>query len=101
VMELVQGVPITEFCDKNRFPARERIKLFILVCQAIQSAHQKGIIHRGLKPTNVLVTLNAGAPMPMVIDFGVAKAPQQKLASVLGWPVTMLRYKGQSSSPHS
>ena len=79
VMELVQGVPITEFCDRNRFPARERIKLFITVCQAIQSAHQKGIIHRDLKPTNILVTLDAGVPMPMVIDFGVAKATQQKL----------------------
>src|ERR1039457_2778107 len=79
VMDLVQGVPITEFCDRNRFPAQERIKLFIPVCQAIQSAHQKGIIHRDLKPTNILVTLDAGVPMPMVIDFGVAKATQQKL----------------------
>jgi len=60
VMELVQGVPITEFCDRNRLPARERIKLFITVCQAIQSAHQKGIIHRDLKPTNILVTLDGG-----------------------------------------
>ena len=57
VMELVQGVPITEFCDKNRLPTEERIKLFIPVCQALQSAHQKGIIHRDLKPTNILVTL--------------------------------------------
>jgi serine/threonine protein kinase len=98
VMELVQGVPITEFCDRNRFPARERIKLFILVCQAVQSAHQKGIIHRDLKPTNILVTLNAGVPMPMVIDFGVAKATQQKLtektvftnyATMIGTPAYM------------
>jgi serine/threonine protein kinase len=97
-MELVQGVPITEFCDKNRFPAPERIKLFITVCQAIQSAHQKGIIHRDLKPTNILVTLNAGVPMPMVIDFGVAKATQQKLtektvftnyATMIGTPAYM------------
>jgi WD40 repeat protein/serine/threonine protein kinase len=98
VMELVQGVPITEFCDKNRLPAEERIKLFILVCQAIQSAHQKGIIHRDIKPTNILVTLNAGVPVPMVIDFGVAKATQQKLtektvftnyATMIGTPAYM------------
>jgi WD40 repeat protein len=98
VMELVQGVPITEFCDKNCLGAQERIKLFIQVCQAIQSAHQKGIIHRDLKPTNVLVTLNAGVPMPMVIDFGVAKATQQKLtektvftnyATMIGTPAYM------------
>ena len=98
VMELVQGVPITEFCDRNRLPARERIKLFITVCQAIQSAHQKGIIHRDLKPTNILVTLDAGVPMPMVIDFGVAKATQQKLtektvftnyATMIGTPAYM------------
>jgi WD40 repeat protein len=79
VMELVPGVPITEFCDKNHFSAEERVQLFIPVCQAIQSAHQKGVIHRDLKPSNILVTLNDGVPMPMVIDFGVAKATQQKL----------------------
>jgi WD40 repeat protein len=79
VMELIQGAPITEFCNKNHLSAAERIKLFIPVCQAIQSAHQKGIIHRDLKPTNILVTLNDGVPMPKVIDFGVAKATNQKL----------------------
>ena len=98
VMELVQGVPITEFCDKNRLGAEERIELFIQVCQAIQSAHQKGIIHRDLKPTNILVTLNAGVPVPMVIDFGVAKAIEQKLtektvftnyATMIGTPAYM------------
>jgi len=99
VMELVQGVPITEFCDKNRLPAQERIKLFITVCQAIQSAHQKGIIHRDLKPTNILVTLNPdGSGHPMVIDFGVAKATSQKLtektvfthyAAMIGTPAYM------------
>ncbi len=98
VMELVQGVPITEFCDKNHLPIAERIKLFIPVCQAIQSAHQKGIIHRDLKPTNILVTLNAGVPHPMVIDFGVAKAINQKLtektvftnfAAMIGTPAYM------------
>jgi hypothetical protein len=98
VMELVQGVPITEFCDKNQLSVEQRIKLFIPVCQAIQSAHQKGIIHRDLKPTNILVTLNAGVPHPMVIDFGVAKATNQKLtektlftnyATIIGTPAYM------------
>jgi tetratricopeptide (TPR) repeat protein/tRNA A-37 threonylcarbamoyl transferase component Bud32 len=79
VMELVQGVPITEFCDRNRLSLRERLDLFLPVCKAIQSAHQKGIIHRDLKPSNVLVTLEHGEPMPKVIDFGVAKATGQKL----------------------
>jgi serine/threonine protein kinase/tetratricopeptide (TPR) repeat protein len=79
VMELVHGVPITEFCDKNQLSVQERIKLFIPVCQAIQSAHQKGIIHRDLKPSNVLVTMHDGVPVPKVIDFGVAKATSQKL----------------------
>jgi serine/threonine protein kinase/tetratricopeptide (TPR) repeat protein len=98
VMELVQGVPITEFCDKNRLPAEERVKLLIPICHAIQSAHQKGIIHRDLKPTNILVTLNAGVPHPMVIDFGVAKAISQRLtdktvftnfATMIGTPAYM------------
>jgi eukaryotic-like serine/threonine-protein kinase len=98
VMELVTGIPITEFCDKNRLGAVDRINLFIQVCHAIQSAHQKGIIHRDLKPTNILVTLNAGAPVPIVIDFGVAKATQQKLtektfftnyATMIGTPAYM------------
>ena len=72
-------MPITEFCDKNRLSAIERITLFLPVCQAIQSAHQKGIIHRDIKPKNVLVTLNAGVALPLVIDFGIAKATNQKL----------------------
>lgn len=79
VMELVQGVPITEFCDRNHLAADERLNLFLPVCQAIQHAHQKGIIHRDIKPTNVLVTVHDGVPVPKVIDFGVAKATNQKL----------------------
>jgi eukaryotic-like serine/threonine-protein kinase len=79
VMELVKGVPITEFCDKNRLPPQERLKLFIDVCHAIQHAHHKGIIHRDIKPNNVLVTLHDGVPVVKVIDFGVAKATVQKL----------------------
>jgi serine/threonine protein kinase/tetratricopeptide (TPR) repeat protein len=79
VMELVKGVPITKFCDKNCLTPRERLQLFIPVCQAIQHAHQKGIIHRDIKPSNVMVTLCDGKPVPKVIDFGVAKATNQRL----------------------
>ena len=76
VMELVKGVPITEYCDEDRLTPRERLELFVPVCQAIQHAHQKGIIHRDIKPSNVLVTLYDGEPVPKVIDFGVAKATE-------------------------
>jgi serine/threonine protein kinase/Flp pilus assembly protein TadD len=79
VMELVNGVPITKFCDDNHLTPRERLGLFVPVCQAIQHAHQKGIIHRDVKPSNVLVTLYDGRPVPKVIDFGVAKAIEQRL----------------------
>ncbi len=79
VMELVHGVPITKYCDDNHLTPRERLELFVPVCQAIQHAHQKGIIHRDIKPSNVMVTLYDGKPVPKVIDFGVAKATEQKL----------------------
>jgi tetratricopeptide (TPR) repeat protein len=79
VMELVQGVPITEYCDAARLAPRERIELLIPVCQAIQHAHQKGIIHRDIKPSNVLVAVYDGHPVPKVIDFGLAKATDQRL----------------------
>src|SRR6187431_3016475 len=79
VMELVHGVPITKYCDDNHLTPRERLELFVPVCQAIQHAHQKGIIHRDIKPSNVMVTLYDGKPVPKVIDFGVAKATGQKL----------------------
>ena len=79
VMELVRGIPITRFCDENGLTTNERLELFIKVCQAIQHAHQKGIIHRDIKPSNVLVTLHDGVPVPKVIDFGIAKATQQDL----------------------
>jgi hypothetical protein len=74
VMELVRGVKITEYCDQNQLDTRQRIELFIQVCQAIQHAHQKGVIHRDIKPSNILITIVDGAPVPKVIDFGIAKA---------------------------
>ncbi len=79
VMELVSGIPITDFCDRANLSPRERLKLFIPVCQAIQHAHQKGIIHRDVKPSNILITLHDGKPVPKVIDFGIAKAISQRL----------------------
>jgi tetratricopeptide (TPR) repeat protein/serine/threonine protein kinase len=74
VMELVKGVPITNYCDEHRLTPQQRLALFVPVCQAVQHAHQKGIIHRDLKPSNVLIALYDGKPVPKVIDFGVAKA---------------------------
>src|SRR5947207_5342275 len=74
VMELVRGIPITDYCDRERLSLAERLELFVLVCRAVQHAHQKGIIHRDLKPSNILVTIIDGAAVPKVIDFGVAKA---------------------------
>jgi serine/threonine protein kinase len=98
VMELVRGVPITEFCDQRRLTPRQRLELFVTVCQAVQHAHQKGIIHRDLKPTNVLVTLHDVVAVPKVIDFGIAKATTQRLtertlfthfAQMVGTPLYM------------
>jgi WD40 repeat protein len=79
VMEYVPGIPITEYCDRQRLTTRERLALFAIVCHAVQHAHQKGIIHRDLKPSNVLVSVQDGQPVPKVIDFGVAKAIDQRL----------------------
>jgi tetratricopeptide (TPR) repeat protein len=78
-MELVKGVPITDYCDQHRLTPRERLELFVPICQAVQHAHQKGIIHRDLKPSNVLIAHYDGKPVPKVIDFGVAKATGPKL----------------------
>jgi WD40 repeat protein/serine/threonine protein kinase len=107
VMELVKGVPVTEFCDQNRLTTRERLELFVNVCRAVQHAHQKGIIHRDLKPTNVLVTVHDTTPVVKVIDFGVAKALGQELtdqtlftgfAQMVGTPLYMSpEQAGQSS----
>src|SRR5262249_21671280 len=79
VMELVKGTPITDCCDHNGMTPHERGELFIPVCQAIQHAHQKGIIHRDIKPSNVLMAIYDGQPVPKVIDFGIAKATDQRL----------------------
>src|SRR5436190_564054 len=79
VMELVKGVAITKYCDEHRLTPKQRLELFVQVCQAVQHAHQKGIIHRDIKPSNVLVAPYDGKPVPKVIDFGVAKATGQKL----------------------
>jgi serine/threonine protein kinase len=98
VMELVQGVPITEYCDQCNLTTKERLELFITVCQAVQHAHQKGVIHRDIKPTNVLVAIQDGKPSPKIIDFGVAKAINQQLtdrtlmtayAQIIGTPLYM------------
>ncbi len=79
VMELVPGIRITDYCDQANLTTKERLDLFIKVCQAIQHAHQKGIIHRDIKPSNILVTLHDGVPVPKVIDFGIAKATEGRL----------------------
>ncbi|MEM8946073.1 MAG: protein kinase [Planctomycetota bacterium] len=79
VMELVRGDPITEYCDREKLSTRERLKLFQQVCQAIHHAHQKGVIHRDIKPTNVLITVADGQPLAKVIDFGIAKATNTEL----------------------
>jgi serine/threonine protein kinase/Flp pilus assembly protein TadD len=98
VMELVKGVPITDFCDRNHLPVRERLELFLSVCQAVQHAHHKAIIHRDLKPSNVLVSMHDATPVVKVIDFGVAKALGQQLtdktlftgfAQMIGTPLYM------------
>ncbi|NLY02883.1 MAG: protein kinase [Rhodopirellula sp.] len=98
VMELVRGKPITDYCDQCDLSPQERLELFVSVCQAVQHAHQKGIIHRDIKPSNVLVTLHDGEPVVKVIDFGVAKAINQRLtektlftrfAQMVGTPLYM------------
>jgi serine/threonine protein kinase len=78
-MELVRGVPVTKYCDDNHLTPRQRLELFVPICQAIQHAHQKGVIHRDIKPSNVLIMLSDGKPVPKVIDFGLAKALDQRL----------------------
>jgi serine/threonine protein kinase/Flp pilus assembly protein TadD len=106
VMELVRGLPITQYCDEHRLTIRQRLELFIQVCQAVQHAHQKGIIHRDIKPSNVLVANHDEPPVPKVIDFGVAKAMNQTLtdksiytqfAQLIGTPLYMSPEQAQLS----
>jgi serine/threonine protein kinase len=106
VMELVKGVPITKFCDDAALSPRDRLELFVPVCQAIQHAHQKGIIHRDIKPSNILVTHLDGRPVPKVIDFGIARAMDQNLTertlvtqfgTVVGTPEYMSPEQAQMS----
>jgi eukaryotic-like serine/threonine-protein kinase len=107
VMEWVQGVSITSYCDEHNLSIGQRLELFILVCQAVQHAHQKGVIHRDLKPSNILVTLCDGRPLPKVIDFGVAKAISQASlekatftqdGQIVGTPEYMSPEQAQSNS---
>ena len=107
VMELVRGVQITDFCDENHLSVSERLQLFVNICQAVQHAHQKGIIHRDIKPSNVLVTRHDGAPVVKIIDFGVAKATGQQLtektlftnfAQMIGTPLYMSPEQAELSS---
>ncbi|MSU49776.1 MAG: serine/threonine protein kinase [Opitutus sp.] len=107
VMELVRGIPITKYCDEGQLTPTARLELFIKVCQAIQHAHQKGIIHRDIKPSNILVTVNDGVPTPKVIDFGIAKATQGRLTDAtvftafeqfIGTPVYMSPEQAEVSS---
>jgi serine/threonine protein kinase/tetratricopeptide (TPR) repeat protein len=107
VMELVRGIPINQFCDENQLDTRKRLELFVQVCQAIQHAHNKGIIHRDIKPSNILVTLTDGEPTPKVIDFGIAKATQGPLTErtvftafdqFIGTPAYMSPEQAQMSS---
>jgi serine/threonine protein kinase len=107
VMELVKGVSITEYCDKNQSSTKERLDLFISVCNAVQHAHQKGIIHRDIKPSNIMVTLQDGKPLVKVIDFGIAKATNQQLtektfftryAQMIGTPAYMSPEQAEMSA---
>src|SRR5208282_4763041 len=79
VMEYIIGIPITQYCDQHKTTVRERLELFVQVCEGVQHAHQKAIIHRDLKPSNILVSEVDGKPMPRIIDFGIAKAISQGL----------------------
>src|SRR6476620_3205736 len=105
-MELVHGLPITEYCDSQRLNAKQRLELFNTVCQAVQHAHQKGVIHRDLKPSNIIVTEQDGVARAKVIDFGIAKALSAQLAdftlvSRLGEPLGTAMYMSPEQAESS
>ena len=106
VMELVNGLPLTRFCDEARLTPKRRLELFVPICQAIQHAHQKGIVHRDLKPANILVTLIDGEPVPKVIDFGVAKATggrltDETMSTAFGAAIGTLEYMSPEQAGYS
>ena len=106
VMELVNGLPLTRFCDEARLTTKERLELFVPICQAVQHAHQKGIVHRDLKPANILVTLIDGKPIPKVIDFGVAKATagrltDESMSTLFGSVIGTLEYMSPEQTGYS
>ncbi|MEO2045777.1 MAG: serine/threonine-protein kinase [Pirellulales bacterium] len=107
VMELIRGLPVTKFCDKHQLSTPARLELFVQICLTVLHAHQKGIIHRDIKPTNILVTLHGDVPVPKVIDFGVAKAINQRLTErtvythmtqLIGTPIYMSPEQSEQSS---
>ncbi len=105
-MELVKGLPIDDFCDSRRLSTKERLELFVAVCQAVQHAHQKGVIHRDIKPSNILITEVDGKPQPKIIDFGIAKAlglklTEKTMVTLIGTPIGTAVYMSPEQAESS